>query len=47
METSTTEPSVQTPTATQDDGTIRTQVEAFAATQAEADTATELPPISL
>ena len=47
MKTSTTEPFVQTPTATQDDGTIPTQVEAFTATQAEADTATELPPISL
>ena len=47
METSTTEPFVQTSTATQDDGTIPTQVEAFAATQAEADTATELPQIPL
>ena len=47
METSTTKPFVQTPTATQDNGTIPTQVEAFAATQAEADTAAELPPIPL
>ena len=47
METSTIEPSVQTPIATQDDGTIPTQVEAFAASQVEADTVAVLPPIPL
>ena len=45
METSTSEPSIQTRAATQDDGAIPTQVEASAATQAEATTATELPPV--
>ena len=43
METSTNEPSVQTPAATQDDGVIPIQVEASAATQAEATAAAELP----
>ena len=45
METSTNEPSVQTPATTQDDGVIPIQVEASAATQAEATAATELPPV--
>ncbi|KAK9992392.1 hypothetical protein SO802_027377 [Lithocarpus litseifolius] len=51
METSTNEPFVQTPTATQDNGAIPTQVEAsaatqaFAAIQAEAAAAAELPPV--
>ena len=45
METPTNEPSVQTPAATEDDGAIPSQVEDFAATQAEAVAASELPPI--
>ena len=45
METPTNEPSVQTPATTEDDGAIPTQVEDFAATQAEAVAAFELPPV--
>uniref|UniRef100_A0A7N2MYP7 BED-type domain-containing protein n=1 Tax=Quercus lobata TaxID=97700 RepID=A0A7N2MYP7_QUELO len=45
METNTNEPSVQTPTATEDDGAIPTQVEDSAATQAEVAAASELPPV--
>ena len=43
METSTNEPTVQTPINTQADGVIPTQVEVSAATQAEAIAAAELP----
>ena len=46
METNTNEPSVQTPTATEDDGAISTQVKDSTATQAEAVAASELPPVS-
>ena len=45
METSTSEPSIQTRAATQDDGAIPTQVEASAATQVEAVSTAELPPV--
>ena len=45
METSTNAPSVQTPIATEADGDIPTQVEAFAATQAVATTTAKLPPV--
>ena len=43
METSTNEPTVQTPIDTQADGAIPTQVEVSAATQVEAIAAAELP----
>ena len=45
METSTNEPAVQTPIATQADGVIPTQVETSAATKAEAVATAKLPPV--